>query len=71
MCLTAKHVQGCDVTAVDPNPAMQPYAREVAMQHGLKRFTMVQGAAEELPFADNTFDRVVCTLVRAHIGVAP
>ena len=69
MSLTAcsEHVQGCtEVTAVDPNPAMQPYAREVAAQHGLQSFTVVQGAAEELPFDDNSFDRVVCTLVRAH-----
>ena len=57
-------MQGCDVTAVDPNPAMEPYAQEAAKQHGLGSFTMVNGVAEQLPFEADTFDRVVCTLVR-------
>ena len=64
-------MQGCDVTAVDPNPAMAPYAQEAAARHALNSFSAVQGVAEQLPFEDNSFDRVVCTLVRASLSTSP
>ena len=56
--------QGCRVTAVDPNRAMEPYASKNAETHHLKDFQLVEGIAESLPFEDATFDRAVCTLVR-------
>lgn len=56
-------MQGCQVTAVDPNRSMEPYARENAATHGLQGFEAVEGLAEQLPFSDSTFDRAVCTLV--------
>ncbi len=51
------------MTAVDPNSEMWPYARANAAQHGLRSLNLVNGVAEELPFPESTFDRVVCTLV--------
>ena len=56
-------MQGCQVTAVDPNRSMEPYARENAATHGLQGFEAVEGLAEQLPFSDSSFDRAVCTLV--------
>ena len=56
--------QGCRVTAVDPNRAMEPYATKNAATHHLEHFQLVEGFAESLPFEDATFDRAVCTLVR-------
>lgn len=52
------------VTAVDPNQEMWPYARASAARHGVRSLTLVSGVAESLPFADGSFDRAVCTLVR-------
>ena len=59
---TASVAKGCNVTAVDPNPAMASYAEEAASRHALNSFSVVEGVAEQLPFEDNSFDRVVCTL---------
>ncbi len=57
-------VQDMAVTAVDPNQEMWPYARASAARHGVRSLTLVNGVAESLPFADGSFDRAVCTLVR-------
>lgn len=43
---------------------MTTYAEEAAARHALNSFSMVEGVAEQLPFKDSSFDRVVCTLVR-------
>ena len=56
-------MQGCQVTAVDPNRSMEPYAKENAATHGLEGFEAVEGLAEQLPFENSSFDRAVCTLV--------
>ena len=56
-------MQGCKVTAVDPNRTMQPYAEKNATTHELEGFEAVVGMAEQLPFQDSSFDRAVCTLV--------
>ena len=56
-------MQGCRVTAIDPNRSMESYARENAETHGLQGFEAVEGLAEQLPFDDSSFDRAVCTLV--------
>jgi len=53
------------VTGVDVNSAMAPYAREAAQTAGLplQRLTLVTGDVGALPFKDDSFDVVVCTLV--------
>lgn len=58
-------LQGCKVSAVDPNRSMESYALDNARQFGLQDFESVDGVAEELPFEDDSFDRAVCTLVVA------
>ncbi|CAK0773317.1 hypothetical protein CVIRNUC_004052 [Coccomyxa viridis] len=59
----SRYYEGCRVTAVDPNRAMEPYAAKNAAAHHLEDFQLVEGIAESLPFEDATFDRAVCTLV--------
>lgn len=52
------------ITGIDPNTAMQAYALENAAKHGMDDvFTPMVGSVEELPFEDEYFDTVVCTLV--------
>ena len=47
-----------DVTAVEPDASMLARARRRAAQ-GAARFTLVEGSAEALPFADASFDTAV------------
>lgn len=51
------------MVAIDPNTAMQPYARENAARHGIKSLEFITGVAEALPLEDNAVDQAVCTLV--------
>lgn len=53
------------VTGLDPNGGMEPYARDTAESLGLGSFHFVQAYAEEMPFDDDAFDAAICTLVRA------
>jgi SAM-dependent methyltransferase len=48
-------VRGCIVTGLDPDAA-----RLASAQERLPNLRFVQGRAEELPFADNTFDGAIC-----------
>lgn len=48
-------VRGCIVTGLDPDPS-----RLSAAQQRLPNLRFVQGSAEELPFADNSFDGAIC-----------
>ncbi len=50
------------VEAVEPDPAMMRYARERLSQASVP-ITLTEASVEALPFADNTFDSVVATLV--------
>jgi len=53
-----------DITGLDPNTAMQPYAAAAADQAGLgQQLRLVVGSAEQMPFEDASFDAVACTLV--------
>jgi ubiquinone/menaquinone biosynthesis C-methylase UbiE len=57
---------GYQITGIDPNPAMQPYAVKSAAAAGLPEGALVLrlGSAEALPWPEATFDAAVCTLVR-------
>uniref|UniRef100_A0A7S3QWU6 Methyltransferase type 11 domain-containing protein n=2 Tax=Dunaliella tertiolecta TaxID=3047 RepID=A0A7S3QWU6_DUNTE len=57
-------LQGLEVVGCDPNMAMQPYARQAAVDAGLSgAVSLLQGSAEELPLESNSFDSAVITLV--------
>src|SRR3712207_956738 len=49
---------GAVVTGLDPSPEMLAAAREVAPS-----VTLVEGVAEDLPFADRSFDVVLSNFV--------
>lgn len=49
---------GCKVTGIDPSAGMLARAREKAEAAGLA-VTFIEGDAQRLPFADNSFDLVV------------
>lgn len=50
------------VTAIEPSPYMNKRSA-AKIQQAAVPIEIVQASAEELPFADNTFDTVVATLV--------
>ncbi|GMH42819.1 hypothetical protein BSKO_10738 [Bryopsis sp. KO-2023] len=56
------------VTGLDPNPAMEPYANEMADSVGLKDFTFLESYAENIPVETSTFDAAVCTLVLCSVS---
>ena len=58
-------LQGMQITGIDPNPAMGPYALEAAQTANLDttQISLLQGTAEVLPVASQSQDCVVCTLV--------
>ena len=43
-------------TAVEPNPYLANAIKERAQEQGISSCTVIQSTAEQLPFADNTFD---------------
>jgi ubiquinone/menaquinone biosynthesis C-methylase UbiE len=55
-----------DIVGVDPNVAMEWYAKNAAATAGLDRLghsvRVVEGVGEALPLADGSADAVVCTL---------
>lgn len=54
------------VTAVDLTPAMLDEVRATAAARGLSNISVRQGAAERLPFADGSFDMVLCRFSAHH-----
>lgn len=60
----ASGVQVSSVTGLDPNPYMFDYARDAAAAAGLPadRLTLAEGVVERMPFENDAFDFVVCTL---------
>jgi len=54
------------VVGVDLTPAMLPVASRLAQERGLTNVEFVEGDAERLPAADETFDRVVCRIALHH-----
>lgn len=60
--------RGANMTGVDPSLAALQTAREHAQQSGLaERITYKQGYAEALPYADASFQTVVCLDVLEHV----
>ena len=57
-----------EVTAVDITPSMLTTSRDLAGQRGLSNIQFTQAPAEQLPFATNSFDLVVCRLAAHHFG---
>ncbi len=55
------HTFGCEVVGTDLSAEMSRLATVCAAEAGLSsQITFQQGDAEQLPFADNTFDAVLC-----------
>jgi SAM-dependent methyltransferase len=47
---------GCEVTGLDPSPDLMAEAQRIDASAGVSSTSYVTGRAEELPFADSTFD---------------
>lgn len=58
---------GCRVTGIDPSEPSLATARAHAQQSGLQ-IDYRQGAGEQLPFADASFDLVYCCDVLEHVS---
>ena len=58
--------RGIQLMGIDFSPAMLNQARERAAELGLD-VTLIDADAQRLPFADNRFDTVVCTLALSSI----
>jgi len=54
------------VTGLDYSPDVLSYAKYMAEKRGIKGTSFVKGSIMELPFADNSFDLVVCMSVLEH-----
>ncbi len=57
------HVRSTDIT-----PEMLAQARKLAEERQLTNVTVEQADAEELPYADGTFDLVTCRIAPHHFG---
>ena len=52
---------------VEPNPALRALAGARAQEEGLGEVEFVDGAADDLPFADGSVDAVTCERVLQHV----
>ncbi|MBX9925609.1 MAG: methyltransferase domain-containing protein [Hyphomicrobiaceae bacterium] len=59
------------VTALDITPEMLDEARKLAAARGLANMSFVSGTADQLPFADGTFDLVTCRIAPHHFPDIP
>ena len=60
----APHVR--EVVACDLTPDMLALVKQTARERGLTNIAVEQGAAERLPFADGSFDVVLCRFSAHH-----
>jgi len=51
------------VVGLDPNPEMNAYAQEAALESSLDNFEFVEGYVEQMPFEDDSFDYAIVTQV--------
>ena len=63
----AKYIPDGYVTGVDVNPKILPRARAVAEAAGVDNISFQEGDAKSLPFADDSFDIVICHQVLTHL----
>ncbi len=60
----AERIVGCNVTCLDPIPAMlrvaRPRVNQARAARGESEATFVEGVAEEIPLGDDSFDVVCC-----------
>lgn len=55
--------QARSIVGLDPNPFMEPLARQACMAAGCTApLELVSGLAESMPLPDSSFDAVICTL---------
>lgn len=64
--LLAMQRRGWQVTGIDPSPAMQGVTTRKMRRHGLS-VPRVQGPAQNLPFADNSFGSIIVTFPAVYI----
>lgn len=68
VALELVHRFGCSVVGIDQSPAMLAEAqRRVARAGESARVELLQGRAEELPFADGSFDGVTSTYLLRYV----
>ncbi|GAA0379218.1 class I SAM-dependent methyltransferase [Bacillus horti] len=65
----ATHVQ--EVTALDLTPEILQQAEAFIQKNNHQNVTFVQGDAEQLPFADESFDLVTCRIAAHHFPNVP
>lgn len=65
----APHV--AEVIASDITPQMLEQASKLANERGINNLTTVQADAENLPFANNSFDLVTCRIAAHHFPHIP
>ncbi|KAL7921884.1 S-adenosyl-L-methionine-dependent methyltransferase [Trichoderma austrokoningii] len=65
--LAAKHLPQGHITGLENAAAVLVQARELAKERGVSNVDFVEGDANALQFADETFDVVVCHQVLQHV----
>ncbi|RHZ62442.1 class I SAM-dependent methyltransferase [Aspergillus thermomutatus] len=63
----ARLVPNGHITGLERAPEVLPQARALAASHSLTNIDFVAGDANALPFADGTFDLVLCHQVLQHV----
>jgi len=63
--------RGARVTALDQSPEMLAVARQAAQREGLPIAFHLHSLEDELPFADQQFDLLICALTLSHVPHLP
>jgi ubiquinone/menaquinone biosynthesis C-methylase UbiE len=56
---------------IEPNPYMHSYLREEAQRQGMQSIELIEGAAENLPLADESVDAVISNYVLCSVSNLP
>jgi len=68
VALALRAATGAEITGIDLNANMLENARQKLMRRGESGVRLVQGRAEDLPFADDTFDDVTFTYLLRYVS---